>query len=270
MKIKYLTFILGGLLMVSFCAPAQTTFNGLFTGYDGFGGFDESQSTAGTLTYSTPPSTPFSATISGTAFTSGGSSSSSPGVSVLGSIDASEFSTVSLNGTAEVKYDVILNGPAGTQPVYLSGSISGTASTFENTTPPVYQEMASSSITISASGIDVFSESGVTSDSHTAPYDIQINAQPVDLTAGRSYLVDLLASINLNGTISPESSATASGSAAVDPTLTLDPAEIAAGYSLEFSPGVSEVPEPGDWALFVGGIGMLALLVVKRTPVEVL
>ncbi|HXC34638.1 MAG TPA: hypothetical protein VNV43_02120 [Candidatus Acidoferrales bacterium] len=265
---KNLAFILGGMLTCCFCAEAQQ-YTESFIGYDGFGTYNESASTAGTLTYSTPPSTPFSAVISGTSTTSGGTANTSPNLFVTGSIGASDFSTVTLNGTAEVAYNLKLNCPSGLQSVFLTGSLGGNVTAFENTTPPIYNEMASSSIFIGVAGSTnvVYSATGSTSDSSPAPYQTSINSQAINLVAGLPYTVQLSASINLNGTISPGSSATASGTADVDPFFTLDPAEIAAGYSLEFSPGISNVPEPSDWALFPGGAGILVVF-KKRTRIK--
>jgi hypothetical protein len=185
----------------------------------------------------------------------------------MGSIGASAFSAVTLNGTATVTYDITVIGTTGNSvPVYLTGSIGGSATTFQNTTPPIYSEMASSSISIAdnlsdlQSGIDVYSVAGSTSDSSPAPYQTTITLQPITVTGGSPYVVQLLASINLNGTISPPSTTTVSGSAAADPVFTLDSTEIADGYSIEYSPGIT-VPEPSNWALFLEGAGMLALLV---------
>jgi hypothetical protein len=267
---KNLAFIVGGMLTCCFCAEAQQ-YTKSFIGYDGFGTYNESASTAGTLTYSTPPSTPFSAVISGTSTTSGGTANTSPNLSVTGSIAASDFSGVTLNGTAEITYNLTLNGPSGLQSVFLTGSLGGNVTAFENTTPPIYNEMASSSITIGAAAgtnsFVVYSATGSTSDSSPAPYQTSINSQAINIAAGLPYTVQLSASINLNGTISPGSSATASGTAEVDPFFTLDPAEIAAGYSLEFSPGISNVPEPADWALFLGGAGILVVF-KQRTQIK--
>jgi hypothetical protein len=264
---KNVAFILGGMLTCCFCAEAQQ-YTESFVGYDGFGTFNESASTAGTLTYSTPPQTPFSAVISGTSTTSGGNLNASPNLFVTGSVAASPFSTVTMNGSAAITYNVTLNGPSGLQPIFLTGSLGGNVTAFEDTTPPIYNEMASSSITVTAFGTNVlFSATGSTSDSSPEPYQTSINSQAINVVAGQPLTVRLLASINLSGTISPGSLATASGTADVDPFFTVDQAEIAAGYSLAVSPGISNVPEPADWTLFLGGAGILVLF-TRRTPVK--
>ncbi len=255
------------MLTCCFCAQAQQ-YSESFIGNDGFGSYNESSSTAGTLTYSTPPQTPFSAVISGTSTTSGGTVNTSPNLFVTGSIAASPFSAVTMNGTAAITYNVTLNGPSGLQPLFLTGSLGGNVTAFEDTTPPIYNEMASSSITVMAFGTNVlFSAFGSASDSSPAPYQTSINSQSFNVIAGQQLTVRLLATINLNGTISPGSSATTSGTADVDPFLTLDPAEIAAGYSLAFSPGISNVPEPTDGALFLAGAATLVLF-ARRTPIK--
>jgi hypothetical protein len=129
--------------------------------------------------------------------------------------------------------------------------------------------MASSSLTIAAGTNFIFSATEATSDSSPLPYQTSLSSQPVSLIVGLPYTVRLSASINLNGTISPGSTATASGTAEVDPYFNLTPTEIAEGYSLEFSPGISNVPvpEPTDGALFLGGAGFL-IFFIRRTPVK--
>src|ERR1700677_243900 len=171
---KNLAFIVGGMLTCCFCAEAQTQYTESFTGYDGFGSYNESASTAGTFIYSTPPQTPFSAVINGTSITSGGNANASPSVSVTASIAASDLSTVDLNGTAEITYNVILEGPSGNNSVFLTGSLAGNATAFQNTAPPIYIESASSQLTISAGGVNVYSLTDSTGAPVSTPYQTAI------------------------------------------------------------------------------------------------
>ena len=216
---KNVAFILGGMLTCCFCAEAQQ-YTESFVGYDGVGTFNESASTPGTLTYYTPPQTPFSAVISGTSTTSGGNLNASPNLFVTGSVAASPFSTVTMNGSAAITYNVTLNGPSGLQPIFLTGSLGGNVTAFEDTTPPIYNEMASSSITVTATfGTNVaFSPPpALPAIPVRSPIKLPINSQAINVVAGQPLTVRLLASINLSGTISPGSLATASGTADVDP-----------------------------------------------------
>ena len=63
-------------------------------------------------------------------------------------------------------------------------------------------------------------------------------------------------------------------SAAIDPLITIDPSSVAAGYSLELSPNVTQsvvapsVPEPSTWTMLLAGFAALgfAYRVRRRAP----
>ena len=54
-------------------------------------------------------------------------------------------------------------------------------------------------------------------------------------------------------------------SAAIDPLITIDPSSVAAGYSLELSPNVTQsvvapsVPEPSTWTMLLAGFAVLGI-----------
>jgi hypothetical protein len=53
--------------------------------------------------------------------------------------------------------------------------------------------------------------------------------------------------------------------AMADPTLSLSPADLAAGYSIVLSPNLlAGVPEPASWALMIGGFGLTGAALRRR------
>jgi hypothetical protein len=81
-----------------------------------------------------------------------------------------------------------------------------------------------------------------------------------------SNTVEMIA-LDVAGQTSPQSPA--SYSASIDPIITIDPAFVAQGFTLELSPGVSQpsaasVPEPATWAMMLAGFAGLAIAGFRR------
>lgn len=248
---KCSALILGCLFLCIFCTKTfslpSATFEQSVYGVGGTGGFGNSTPTTG------PAPQPVSASSSGFGYDISGTattSASGPTATASGSITAS--STSSINAISEVIYYAEITGGS------LGDSVPTTITGNLDITPPTGYPAgslafaATNSVSVIAfAGTNAFTVFSLNSNAAASANQIPYS-DTVDLTAGTMYGVIVYAAIDLSAT-----SASYTAMASADPTFTLDPSEIAEGYSIEIGPGVISVPEPSIPALVSGGAGIL-------------
>jgi hypothetical protein len=280
---KKLTFVSGGFLFGCVFAHAQfpvtdsslpiADYSSTFQGSYGNGTYFESQSQYGVFNFSyaaiSPAPGPFYNQISASSDIAGYTATTEPTIGIVGSIVPSSLSAVSLDARATLAYEFTIAGTPGTQlSVDVAGSISGNAT--QLTSPPIFSEAASSAFYVASSVQNLNAANALSylsSSTQANPSGFKSsnpNNPTLTLIAGNVYYVELSAEVALNGTFG--TSPTVTGSAVVDPSFTLTPDEVAAGYQIEFSPGIiTPVPESSTWTPLAGGAAILLCLTRIKT-----
>jgi PEP-CTERM motif len=165
---------------------------------------------------------------------------------------------------AQIVYYMEITGGLGTPPVTLDVFASGFASASGGGAAAggalEIQDSSSLAIvadwTTCANTISAASCSGL-------PLSFNLLGAPVALSANTLYAVNITASGSVGGCLSPPCALqTGDAQAFTDPWFMIDPSTPDLSlYSLDFSAGIGNtplapVPEPGTWALLVGGIAM--------------
>jgi hypothetical protein len=103
------------------------------------------------------------------------------------------------------------------------------------------------------------------------PTSFNLLGAPVALSANTLYAVNITASGSVGGCLSPPCALqTGDAQAFTDPRFVIDPSTPDLSlYSLDFSAGIGNtalapVPEPGTWALLLGGIAMFGAAKARR------
>jgi hypothetical protein len=166
--------------------------------------------------------------------------------------------SVSAGGYANVSgliyYYFTIAGPSG--PVQVQYSATGSSGTNTN----VNQGTAGFSIFPSAGdtvGL-IVPIVGLTTDTNDNN-SFSVNNASATLQTGTTYVEQISADILSFGPL------TYSGTASIDPTISLTPTEIADGYKLQFSSNISPVPEPSSAALAFSGLLFLSAVWARRS-----